>query len=513
MRLLLSAIIISSLTSCAAYDNITNKSKKKAISVGETALAEGAKHTPSGRKYKSLVFTDRIFVPDLQDNKRNKPDWYFDTWESESSKLSLLQYMSDIQEKTNVNVRYLHQVDETVTFPMFFKGEYGDAIEAMSLATGYSYDIKDNLITWSKFQDKHFDLAFLGGKQNFRLGRDQNTGQGGKNQNSFGSVQVAKTGGFDEENTSYSNTEVKDLSQFEQLKNALDILVSKEGKYVLDEANSILLVRDFPTTVSSIERYINSYKSKATTNILIELKVIEFSNSNGVNNEINWNLVNRTLSDAGVLSLTSAFGTPLVSTSAPALLNYTRTGGQNSGSQIFIQALQSQGTVTTVTEPQILTVSNKMSRVNVGRDQGYAASSGQSVGGVSSVQQDQITPGMLETGTDLYVYPTLDTDTGEVTVQINSRFSDFNEFRTFESGESRIQTPDTNKRQFELTFTAKTGQTMLVTGYKSKRVESQSNFTGADIPVIDLLLGGSKRANEVHAETMLLITPHILGKF
>jgi type II secretory pathway component GspD/PulD (secretin) len=194
------------------------------------------------------------------------------------------------------------------------------------------------------------------------------------------------------------------------------------------------------------------------------------------------------------------------------MLGYNRTGGSNAGSQVLIEALQSQGTVTTVSEPQILTVSNRMSNVNIGRDQGFAASSGKSVGGLSSVSQDQITPGILETGTNIFVFPTIDTETDEITVQLNTSFRDFNKFNTFESGQSRIQTPDTNKRKFDLTFVAKSGQTWLVTGYKSKRIESESSHSGFDIPFLDILLGGSKRSRDVYTETMLLITPRILGK-
>ena len=514
MKKLLVIVTSALLTSCATYDNVMNKTRDRAIELGESEIRQAQTHTPSGRAYKSIKFSDRLYVPNLEKHERNMPDWYFREWESRSSNLSLSSYMQQIQKAFGINVRYLEQVEKDRKFPMFFKGKLGDAIEQMALATGFTYEIKENVISWSKYKEKTFDLAFLAGEQNFRLGSDKNSQGAGNEQSNFGSVQLARLGNTTDQKSSFSNVQLSKLDQFKELKSTLDILKSNSGKYSLDKSSSMLIVRDLPESVRNIEKFIRAYKKKVTTNIRIDVKVIQFSKSNGVNNSINWEMVNRTLSDAGVATVKSTFSTPLVSTVSPLILGYERTGGTNIGSKVLIQALESQGTVTTISEPTVLTISNRMTNVNIGRDQGFGASSGTSItGGLSNTSQAQITPGLLETGTDLYVYPTLDTETGEITVQLNTSITDFNRFNVFESGTSRIQTPDTSKQKFDLTFVAKSGQTWLVTGYKSKRVEAESNHSGVDVPFLDLLFGGSKRSNDVYRETLLLITPRVLGKF
>jgi type II secretory pathway component GspD/PulD (secretin) len=82
--------------------------------------------------------------------------------------------------------------------------------------------------------------------------------------------------------------------------------------------------------------------------------------------------------------------------------------------------------------------------------------------------------------------------------------------QTFTAGgenASSIQTPVTTNRELVLNFTAKSGESILISGYRSRRQEADSESSG----LLWGLLGGSKSHSDNYTEVLILITPKIVS--
>ena len=67
--------LILLLTSCASYENITNQKRDKAEQIGQDEVNTALNHTPKSKKYKAIRFTERLYMPELKEEEKNKPQW------------------------------------------------------------------------------------------------------------------------------------------------------------------------------------------------------------------------------------------------------------------------------------------------------------------------------------------------------------------------------------------------------------------------------------------------------
>jgi len=177
-----------------------------------------------------------------------------------------------------------------------------------------------------------------------------------------------------------------------------------------------------------------------------------------------------------------------------------------------VKFLSTQGDVTTVSSPRIMTLNNQPALISVGEEIFYklqsSTSGGGAAGGAGAVAQGD-TVSSVFAGILLDITPEIDSN-GYVTLKINPSISKKANANDSTTGTRDIP-PDLIRRQISSVITVKDGEHAILGGL----ITSSTGFDNNKVPLLgDMPVIGSlfKRENKIHVinELVLIITPHII---
>jgi type IVB pilus formation R64 PilN family outer membrane protein len=472
--------------------------------------------------------TDRQIAADkAMDNQRapaviSRPGYYIDThpvtlsqepaWMRRSvtmtaQNMPLDELVSRLLRNSDVNVRYDETVQPKRLVSLHYTGTVKGALNTVAAKTRYYYSVEDKVVSWSSFQTKMFDISFMPGYASYMVGRGQNSTSGfGNAYLGAGEVQS------DVNDDQYSSLQAQ-LSVWEDLRNSLSKLVSSDGKYMISESTTTVTVRDHPDNIDSISRYLDDLNRTLSQQVAIKVEILDVKLNESYNMGINWDAIIQTFTNFQ-LTGNLANATTL---SPTALTNGTTSGIASfiigkSDHQTFINALDLQGKVHIVTNPQVVTMNNQMATIRITNDTSYVKS-------VSTTQTpdagttSSITPGTVTDGFTLYVLPKIQGD--KIFMQLSSTLSDLDSINKADNAPigtnvennttfTAIQTPMLSQKMFNQRTALHSGETLIVAGYR--RVRDQTAL--AKLFEVEAL--GGKGAESENIETLVLITPIVL---
>lgn len=432
----------------------------------------------------------------------------------------------------NILTHYQTGLDEKVMVAVNYTGTVKGALDLLAAKTGYVYTVNGNDVYWQAFLTKTFDIAFMPGSSDYMMGKSASAT--GAPVSAGGTTTV--TGTIDDSASSqYSNLKGT-LSVWKDLKESITQLLSPDGKVMVSEATTSVTVRDKPMNLALISRFINNMNSTLSKQVLVKVEILQVTLESDFNFGINWDVVQRAFGN-GTYQLVSNNGAPIAIQTVTGLtgniaqVGINNTFAHNGGAEnpnvpstgvlSLVNALQQQGKVSVVTQPQVLCQNNQVSQIRLIDQLGYLASvqttslaGGSGVANGSSITS-QITPGAVVTGLTLYVLPKILGN--KVYLQVNADLSNNLGLTTIASngqtlapgtggapGTSAIQTPHVQQKQFNQRSVVNSGDTLILAGFRQV-----VNASGAQQLLDSQTLGG-RTAQEVNTETVVLITPIIL---
>ncbi len=225
-----------------------------------------------------------------------------------------------------------------------------EALNTITGIVGVSWQRRDNLIWITPFKTKLYDIGFLGvvRSSSATLGGDV---LGGGSSDSASSVPL--TGSFTL--SSKSNGDKGDI--YKILKANIKKLISKNGKFAIDVAGGILMVKDRSGNIRDVTKYINAISNSYNRQVMIEAKIIEVQLNKSSKIGINWTLLRRGIS---LKQQTINFGN-----GAPAMtLNISKSGGQFTS---VIEALSNFGSLSLLSEPHLRVINAQPAILSVGK--------------------------------------------------------------------------------------------------------------------------------------------------
>lgn len=536
-RRILSALILCStilvfLTACnpAVYNqaeaNIADVTQRNADA--KARMVEAEKPTPT------LVVNNGLYVDKTPISLARQPTWLRNRVILRGDQLPFSFFSRTVLSDggRNILLHYQNGLDDKALISMNYSGTIKGALDLLAAKTGYIYYVNGNDVYWNAFVTKTFDIAFMPGASDYMMGVQAQGGSAGGSAASGGAPGAPSTILQDSAANQYSNLKGT-LSVWKDLEASIKQLMSPEGKVMVSEATTSVTVRDRPANVNLIARYISNLNNNLSKQVFVKIEILTVTLENDFNFGINWNIVQRAFKH-GTYQLVSNNGAPIaiqsvtnLSSTATAItglnsLNMTTPG--ELGTQALINALQQQGKVSVVTQPQVLCQNNQVSEIRLTKQTTYLASvqttslaGGAGTTGSASVTS-QITPGSFVTGLTLYVLPKIFGN--RVYLQVNADLSDSTALKTITSngatlsttsappaGTSIIQAPDTTLKHFNQRSVIASGDTLILAGFKQV-----TNQVGAQQMLNSQTLGG-KTAQELNTETIVLITPYILRGF
>ncbi len=467
-------------------------------------------------------------------------------------------YVTQIFNKTGTIIHYGNSIDRAKLISMDYSGPLQGALNDLASTANYYYklDNEHNVITWSAFMTKTFDVSFMPGSAEYMVG---NAGASNGTNLASGGVGGGSSGGGSGDGSvsiTYTGVDVTQDNQYSKLKGTVSVwtdlettikgLLSKDGQVNVSQATTTITVHDHPENVAAVGEYIKKMNEELSKQVRILVQVLEVTLSKNFNYGIDWNLVRNFGGSGNQLTLTGALASNANNTStfAPIGITFASTSGKWSGSNSILQALEQQGHVSIVTQPTVTTLNNQVAQIAIQTQTGYLASTSTDALN-DNTTSNSASPGVVTTGFNLYLLPKIQGD--RIYLQVSSTLSNLISIDTINTttGETSsggsaaaggdgsgnngtgsggsgsggsgsgtnnnttaspqiIQVPTVNERNFNQRSVIPTGHTLVLAGFK--QINNQANKSG--LFGVDAL--GAKGSSNTTNELVMLITPVIL---
>lgn len=482
-----------------------------------------------------LMVNEGLYVDKTPISLAKQPSWLKNKIILRGDQLPFSYYSRTIAGGGGREVLTYYQVglDQTSQVSLNYSGTVKGALDLLAAKTGYIYTVYGNKVNWQAFVTKTFDVAFMPGTSGYQMGKSSGGSSGGASGNNAaqGGVTVSSIVN-DNTDQEYSNLTGK-LSVWNDLKNAISQMLSADGKVMVSESTTSVTVRDRPSNVATIGKYIENLNHNLSRQVLVKVEVLDVSLTSAFNFGINWQVIKQSMGSQ--FQLNANYGTPISISSLNPFVQttslFTGTNGlpqlgvanneQNStGVTALVNALTQQGKVSVVTQPRVVCLNNQVSVIRITAQTGYLASVQTTALGASSGSTtvnnntitSQVTPGTVVTGLTLYILPKIMKE--KVYLQVNADLTTLLNIQTISSqgnGQATtssqaplIQVPSTTQKQFNQRAVIGNGDTLILSGFKqvANTANAMQLFNSQDL--------GGKAATQANSETIVLITPIIL---
>lgn len=527
--LLISCAIVLSACRSPVYNQTENNTAQAALKTKQARHRFDAR----GKTKPALVMNQGAYVDTSPISLSREPAWLKNRIVIRGDQLPFSYYSRIIAQGagTHILTKYQTGLDPATNITVNYSGSVRGALDLLAAKTGYTYSIHTNSVFWQAFVTKTFDIAFMPGGTEYLMGKSSGGGSsssnsgGGGSGGSSGSINFTSTDASSEEYSSLKGT----LSIWKDLDTTIRQLLSADGRLMVSESTTSITVRDRPTNVDLIEKFISNLNRNLSKQVLVKIQVLEVNLNNDYTFGIDWQVITKAFHNSPFL-LNGSYGTPLsiqaltpqsdnplTGATVPVPQFGTQGNGKKNSYTILINALNQQGKASVVSEPRVLCLNNQVSVIQIVTQQAYLASvqnttlaggggTGSATTNVGTVTS-QLTPGTLTSGLTLYILPKILKD--KVYLQVNADISRAGPFQTIESGSSgnitTLQLPVLAMKHFNQRSMIKSGDTLILAGFREL-----TNQANANQLLSSQALGG-KASSELSKETIILITPIVLN--
>lgn len=291
------------------------------------------------------------------------------------------------------------------------------------------------------------------------------------------------------------------LSVWQSIEDGVKAMLTDKGRVVVSPATGTVTVTDAPAAMKVVEAFIEQQNIHLSRQVTVQVQVLSVSLDESDNYGINWDAVWKSMGGNYNVALGNLLAPPAGATGLTFTVPDTATGNmaQWVGSSAIISALAKQGKVSVVTSVTAVTLNNQPVPVQVGRQTGYLASSTTTI--TDGTTSTSITPGTVNTGFSLTVLPHIQ-DAENLLLQYSVDISNLLELRQITSGDSTIQTPDIETRNFMQRIGLKTGETLVLAGFES--AQNSATTQGVGNPRFPILGGSQNGINNKNVIVVLL---------
>ncbi|NDV26919.1 secretin N-terminal domain-containing protein [Desulfovibrio sp. JC010] len=338
---------------------------------------------------------------------------------------------------------------------------------------GWEYDQQSGKVEIARLQTKSFNLAVAPGSIKYEstiTNKSQTSGNSGDSSGMDGVGQTTKT------SDSVSQTSQTNKAKFEgnvwkDTEKAIEAMLSKDGRVVVNEAAGMVTVTDTATVLHRVGRYIKSLNTKMGRQVALAVKVwaLEMSRNADVGFDI------ETLLKAGQSSFSILGGQPYSTISGAGTLTAAILDGDWKDTKLMLRALKQRGRTTLLTSGSGIVMNNQALPVQVVKRDTYLAGIS-STTTENSMQTSELTPGEVSTGFSMTVIPHI-MNNRKAILQYNITLSSLDSMEEFTSGDLTIQLPQVSTRSFSQRVKMKCGQTLVLAGFEQE-TDQQSKGIG-----------------------------------
>lgn len=280
-----------------------------------------------------------------------------------------------------------------------------------------------------------------------------------------------------------------------------------------------------------LTKYLKRLQEKVQLQVLIDVQLLLVTMSEGESTGVDWSQLYKLQNLS--YSTESLKNTNVSEWENDSALNITETAIGAAGAAASIKGgaslvsvktegtlnevvkfLQTQGDVSAISNPKVLTLNNQPALITVGTEYFYKLTSTETLaGGTSGVQSANENVQSVFSGVLLDITPEISEDK-TITLKINPSISEINGDIPIDptTGEATMP-PNLDRRQLSSVVTVKDGKRIVLGGLINTRINNTGNQIPllGDIPVLGWLFKYEEKT-KVTQELVIIIEPHIIDR-
>ncbi|MCL5674248.1 MAG: hypothetical protein M1501_00665 [Candidatus Omnitrophica bacterium] len=271
------------------------------------------------------------------------------------------------------------------------------------------------------------------------------------------------------------------VSLYENINENLKSLISKDGKFAINNEAGTIFVFDRVRNLKRISEYFKTLNKTLSEELLVKAKVVEVTLNKGFQGGVNWNLLTSESGFQTDFNLLSSGPVFLLRSRQP-----TTTGTTTNGMEEIINLLGSQGKISILSEPQITVLNDQPAIIQMADIVSYIAQSSQYITQVGS--QTAITPGEVMDGVNMTIIPKISKQ--GIFLNVMPSVTMVKQIQTINTGNgTEIQLPQVASRALNTSIRIKDGDIIAIGGliFNQKDKEEQGIPVLSKIPVIGAL--------------------------
>lgn len=414
----------------------------------------------------------------------------------------LVRYISDIME---IPTRF----DRTLPKQASKSGEAKIAIEypqgtakglldqvASEFDVAWHYEAAANTIVFSETVTEQFSIAALPVSTDVQKLTVTNQA-------------TSSSGGESTPTPTSSHTATVTINQnfWSELVSTVGQLLSPVGRLSASPTTGLLTISDRPTALTRVRGFVRQLNKKLSRQAVFRVRILSVQQNQAQNAGINWNAVWTKLNDSSI-----AFATDRGAISGQGSLTASILSTSTSpwaGTQLFVDALATQGDVSEVTNTTVVAMHNQLAPLNVGQNEPYLRSiqlSASTTTGNTGTSASGLEPGTETVGFSMMLLASIVSDS-RLLVQLAISKKTLLELRQLSSGGQTLEFPRVSNVDTIIRTSLKSGQTLMLTGYE--RQDDSRDNQGLAKPNW-WWLGGRKADKRGRTSLVILITPEVI---
>ncbi|MCF6310118.1 MAG: pilus (MSHA type) biogenesis protein MshL [Sulfurimonas sp.] len=396
-----------------------------------------------------------------------------------------------------------------------------------------SYTLEDNLLKISYLTTRMFSIDYILSQRKGESNTDITLSSEGAGKASTTKTTTTKgsAGGGGAGKSGMKIESIDEVIFWHELDEEFKSILNRpEDIYVADapiinKNAGIITVTATLKQMNRLEKYLKKLQDKVQLQVLIDVKLLSVTMNKGKTTGIDWNqlyaLQNIGLNFHKVIqknvgTFTNGLITTAVldaadgTTSNSNLVNITADGQLNE----VIKFLKTQGDVSSISNPKVLTLNNQPALITAGVEYFYKIITTETLAGATSgTQATSENVQSVFAGVLLDITPEI-SDEDLITLKINPSLSEaVNASFAALPNTDRTMPPDLSRRQLSSVVTVKDGNRIILGGLitTSDTVDESKVPLLGDIPILGWLFKHESKLKSV-TELVIVIEPHIIRK-
>ena len=409
-----------------------------------------------------------------------------------------------------------------------------------------AYKLQDNILKISYLKTKTFQIDYTTSQRkgtgstditlssqnsnSYNTGAGGASGASGSTGTSGGSGSYGQGGGSGVDTQSGVKIESTDEVKFwENLdKEIKGILNRPEDIYkaedpIINKDAGLITVTATQKQLDRVKAYLDKLEKKMHSQVLIDVQIMAVTLDKGKTTGIDWSQlyklqnIQASIHHIGSDNVGAFDGDSITEVAAGAGKTVSNLVSIKAGGSLneVIKFLQTQGDLSAISNPKVLTLNNQPALITVGTEYFYkiqqSTNQQGSTGGVVATTQNDAIQSVFA-GVLLDITPEI-ADDGSITLKINPSLSETRQNIGLTKSGERTMPPDLDRRQLSSVVTVKDGSRIILGGLINTKMTTNTNKVPllGDIPGLSYLFKYESKVKQTQ-ELVIIIQPHIIHK-